>query len=461
MGINIFIDRAFADIGVMVRTIQRKYEIVNLYIPQEYLGNDLILKEDEFSSIHIYRYDFIKLERAEYEEYRFSKEAPPVDDAILQALSPYAAEIIKMMERGGYEAESYEERIAAYTIHVRYWNYMLEATKIDFVLFTGAPHTVHDYIIFRLSQMKGIKFGMLEVLPIQHKMLVMPMKSYEDWDDSVAKKIAEYSNRNNIVLPEEYEDEFRKLTEPELHVVPYIVRSSLIQRIHHMEELFRYYGKQNMRHAVKKTIVHFRKRFQLDKVLKIYEKLAVDPNYDCKYIYFPLHYQPEKTTSPLGRWFVNQYLAIEMLSFYAPPDVYIYVKEHPAYKTHPVSTRNKELYLRIKKLDNVRLISMSADTISLINHCSAVSSITGSVGYEALFKEKPYIMFGYQVMRYAPGTINVRNNEDCKMAMKKIFEENFKPTLREARGFMKALSEIGMEREEIDRIVESLIPNLN
>lgn len=460
MGINIYIDRAFDDIDQIVTEIQKKYVIQNLYIMEGKLDGTVALKDKEFDNIHIYRYDMRKLMRAKYGNYKFAKEAPPVDDNILHVLAPYSAEILKMMERGGYETESFEDRMDAYTRHIRYWNYMLDAAKINFVYFTEAPHIVHDYLIFRLCQIKGIQIGMLEVLPIQNKRLVIPLTSYEDWNEDIKERIDRYRKKENIVLPKVFEDEYKAMTKPKTHVVPYIVRDNMLQRIRNKLYLFQYYKKQNFFHAAKKTVNHFRKRYQLSKVLRIYQRLAVEPDYSQKYIYFPLHYQPEMTTSPRGGWFVHQYLAIEMLSFYAPPDVYIYVKEHPAYKTHPISTRHKELYLRIMQLNNVRLISFSVDTVTLIDHCSAVSSITGSVGYEALFKEKPYIMFGYQVMKYGPGTLNVRNNEDCEVAMKKIFQENFKPTLKEARSFLKVLSEISIDSEEAEQIVDTLIPNM-
>ncbi len=52
-------------------------------------------------------------------------------------------------------------------------------------------------------------------------------------------------------------------------------------------------------------------------------------NFNQKYIFFPLHYQPEKNTSPLGGVFENQLLAVKILSEAVPENWIIYVKEHP------------------------------------------------------------------------------------------------------------------------------------
>lgn len=443
--INFFVDYEYEGITDFIKEIQKKYIIENLYLISTSMDGSTVLKQEELGNISVYRYDYRKLMLVEYEDYIFSREAPPVDENILQELAPYASEVFKMMERGGYEAESFEDRMNAYTKHIRYWNYMLDAADIDFVYHTMPPHSVQDYLIFRLCQIKGIRVGMFDYLPVQHKKYIFFERNYEEWREDIANKVSERINNGDVVLSNEFENEFRMMTKPKTHVVPYIVNGTMMQRMRSKIDVFKYYGKKDFIKTLKKTVNHLRKRHYLDKLLRFYQKIAIEPDYRCRYIYFPLHYQPEMTTSPLGGWFVHQYLAIEMLSFFAPSDVLIYVKEHPAYKTHPNSTRYKELYTRIMKLENVRLISFSADTVSLVENCAAVASITGSVGYEALFKEKPYIMFGEHVMKYSPGTVNVRNNEDCKLAMKKIFEEGFKPSLNDARGFLKVLSEIGIE----------------
>ena len=85
---------------------------------------------------------------------------------------------------------------------------------------------------------------------------------------------------------------------------------------------------------------------------------------------------------------------------------------------------------------------MDTDTIKLLDNCVAVGSITGSVGYEALYKKKPYLMFGYQIMRYSPVTFNIRNKEDCENALKKIFAGDFKINDNEIRAFLKVMGEM-------------------
>lgn len=69
-----------------------------------------------------------------------------------------------------------------------------------------------------------------------------------------------------------------------------------------------------------------------------------------KYVYFPLHLQPEMTTSTLGKEYNDQILAIERVARIIPEDWYIYVKENPLQTN---AYRDKYFYKRlqgIKKL---------------------------------------------------------------------------------------------------------------
>lgn len=109
-----------------------------------------------------------------------------------------------------------------------------------------------------------------------------------------------------------------------------------------------------------------------------------------KFVYFPLHFNPEVSTSFYGKWYVNQLALIETIMRSLPCDYKLYVKEHP----HNYSSRPRYFRQELKKLANVRLISPHANSIQLIKDCSLVLTITGTVGWEALLLQKPVIAFG-------------------------------------------------------------------
>ncbi len=63
--------------------------------------------------------------------------------------------------------------------------------------------------------------------------------------------------------------------------------------------------------------------------LKNVAKFFKDRPEDERYVYFPLHLQPEMTTDILGGDYADQVLALEQLRILIPDDIAIYVKENP------------------------------------------------------------------------------------------------------------------------------------
>jgi hypothetical protein len=123
------------------------------------------------------------------------------------------------------------------------------------------------------------------------------------------------------------------------------------------------------------------------------------------YIYFPLHLQPELSTSALGGDYSDQLQAVEALSAWVPDGVQIYVKENPK---QTEKQRDTFFFKRLSALKNVRMLSNTEDTISLIKGSVAVATITGTAGWEALFHGKPVLVFGLAWYRWAQGVIEFK-----------------------------------------------------
>jgi hypothetical protein len=109
-----------------------------------------------------------------------------------------------------------------------------------------------------------------------------------------------------------------------------------------------------------------------------------------KFVFFPLHFQPELTTLVLAPHFVNQVAVIENLAKTLPIDHVLYVKEHKA----SLGRRPLGYYRAIRDIPNVRLLSPFLDSHSLIKAASAVCVISSTVGWEAILYEKPVITLG-------------------------------------------------------------------
>jgi hypothetical protein len=179
---------------------------------------------------------------------------------------------------------------------------------------------------------------------------------------------------------------------------------------------------------------------------------------DCKFIYVPLHLQPECTTTPMAGAFVEQQLMVQLLAAAAPADVLIYVKEHPMQDKYGVVSRSESFYQDLLDIPNVRLVPRGTSTYDLMKNCAAVSTATGAAGWEGLFRNKPYLMFGHHVYQYAPGVLRVSNLQNCRRALTVIFTERYAPEIGELRLFLKAVEETAIrgfslnERREVTEV---------
>ena len=133
-------------------------------------------------------------------------------------------------------------------------------------------------------------------------------------------------------------------------------------------------------------------------ILLAFQKIKWDSNNlgtvldkDQKYMYYPLHINPEYSTLTQGTMFGNQLTVIEALAKSIPADWIVYVKEHPAMINEVV--RSKFFYNRIQELPNVEFAPPYSDTDILIDNAEMIAVINGTTGWEAILRGKPVVTF--------------------------------------------------------------------
>jgi hypothetical protein len=180
------------------------------------------------------------------------------------------------------------------------------------------------------------------------------------------------------------------------------------------------------------------------KLLTYYHKLAKSVSLERPYVYVPLHYQPEKTTSPDGGVFVNHQLMLDMLSKSIPSDWSIYVKEH-IYQLNPYSlgerSRSFTFYDDILSLPNVKLVPLSVSPFDLMDNAKAIATVTGTSGLEALIRSRPVFIFGYVWYRGCEGAFYTPTLKDLKETIAKI-EKGYQVDHQKVRTFMAALEQV-------------------
>ncbi|MFC7071963.1 hypothetical protein ACFQJ7_03625 [Halovenus rubra] len=157
------------------------------------------------------------------------------------------------------------------------------------------------------------------------------------------------------------------------------------------EKNFRYYKNDFYHGTTRNRIKVSLKRLFWRKYIKK-KSLFKKPNYDKKYVYFPLHLQPEASTMVKAPMYVELPDVIRNISKSLPINHRLYVKEHPALYNY--KTRNPKYYKEISDLPNTTLIHPNVDSHELIKQSTAVTTVTGTAGLEGALYKKPVVTFG-------------------------------------------------------------------
>lgn len=180
-----------------------------------------------------------------------------------------------------------------------------------------------------------------------------------------------------------------------------------------------------------------------------FENRSMDLNQ--KYVYVPLHNQPEMSTSALGGKFRDQALMIECLARDLPPDWKIFVKENPRQGSY---ARGPMFFHRLNRIPSVEIMPSSANTHALSQNAQFVASVTGTVGWEAIRQGTPAMVFGAAWYRSLEGVINYRPGMDFNEIARMKINHN---KLQSDTGALLAKSHEGV----IEQLFFPLMPDLD
>jgi len=385
----------------------------------------------------------------------------PLDHKIIEDMAICEISALRMMDRHIPAISSdYHYRKRLYLKHLQYWNDHIIKNKVNLFISIGIPHETVDFIIYYLCKLYNIQTIIFKQSFIPDLFFLLDKITF---DDHLIKKeylsLKKYEH-NSIIIPDYLENYFSKMSSRDLDRIPfyntifsnnrkkslkcqYKCLKTLMKRyLNHLHLLF----KPKKWLSVSKRII--------DKLLSLFETedatginyymgSCIKPNLDNKYIYFALATQPEESTSPNAGVFVDQLLIAQMLSYYLPDDIQIYVKEHP-YQQHIKygKTKNIHFYQDLKSINKVSFIDMNFNSFKLIENSIAVCTPSGTVGWEALFFEKPVLLFGTSFYQHADGVYVIKKAEDCKAAINDILNGK-RCNLDNLRLYFKALYSSG------------------
>jgi hypothetical protein len=458
-----------------IKKIKSAANIDKSYVVVGYINQIGLFEEDSYC---FFRKDCIVGKYSKYVN-ELGLELKPLDTTVLSKIRLFFSEIMMIQRR-------FEERIPLrisskledhYLLtmeHLLFWNSFLDSQSIDVAIFSDVPHEGYDNILYELCKIKGIKTILYRSLFKTNRFFVID--DYKDMTKTVAEKL--------IICKEK----FARLDETEILLSPSVddfynalkqenKKSSLFREETSRSNEFRYrFGETNLflfirnicckqqkstskKESLLSLYAHIRnyafilkKRRATKQFVRQYDELSEMPSVHEKYVYYALHLLPECAVAPLGGLFSDQYLAIKMLSYCIPQDWKLYIKIHPAQVDMLMSIDEIKKY---KQLKNVRIIAENANQYELIRNSMAVSTLTGEIAVEALFLDKPSIIFGYTYYSASPLAFTVGTEEELRIAMRKIQDNKFECSNRELKVYFKALEEA--THEDMDKVISEII----
>jgi len=393
-------------------------------------------------------------------DYRIS-----LDKVILEKYLCYEKVALKMMDRMDPTAYSFNssERVQLYYDFLSYWINIITFLKPDYVLFSESPHALFHYILYAVCVENDIKI--LKFTPTHINGLTFLSsfidKTPIDLEEQYSKLLKDCNNLNYEIATNylaSKRDNYQK-------ALPYymediVKKSTILESMNKYKDKLIRFVRNRVFTAYKKgssyslhdenimkiNLIYYKIRglFVKYKLKKSYDKLAIKVDFNQPYIYVALHYQPEKTTSPEGGVFADQWLMIHMLSTLAPSDWKIYVKEHISQfsqKLYGEQGRNHDFYINIASLKNVQLLKSEINSFDLIDHSKVVATVTGTVGLESVIRGKPVFSFGYAWYKICKGVIDIKSSTDLQKAFNFI-EDGYVINPEDVDAFLYAVEDI-------------------
>lgn len=371
---------------------------------------DSIIEEYEGTKLEI-----LPIGKVEKAQYQYAvKYVTPVDNKLLKDFAYCESITLKMMDRLS-KIDSYWQRKNLYIKHLQYWNHVFTVNNFDLVIGSNLPHEVYDYVMYEVARYYDVRVLFF------HQAAKFPQTVYIVNDlTEFMPEVAQWKKCKDERLSSRMNQFVNK--EQTTHAVPFYMKKDK-SFIAYFKKAIKYFNRKN---AIRRLISRVKDKvfypITEGRLQREYKSLQTDVLLEEKYIYLPLHFQPELTTSPLAENFVYQEVMVDVLAYALKDyDIKLYVKEHANQR---FKGRTLGYYQNISKYPNVNLIRRDSDSFALIEKSMAVATCTGTAALEAIMRLKPVLLFGNFVYKHAPFTYKINTVDDAQKVIQKILNEN-------------------------------------
>lgn len=293
----------------------------------------------------------------------------------------------RLISRRGLYFNNFPDSRDEFILLLKYTHSLLLKEKVDAVIFSNIPHEGVDYVVYIMAQKLGLRTVIAyQSIFINRFFLIQKIEDFGEFNTTAFNsgkpiKVSEYKSQGLTYMSGSVG--FSPKTTVYINKV-----QQYFSRISKFKGLF---SKYLLKHRLLKSL-EFIDTIRYGKAEKKYfcnDLLNINNN--DKFIYFPLHLQPELTTAAIGAEYDDQLLALEHLSSIIPEGVKIIVKENPKQNNR---YRSLNFFKRLETINNTILVSRSVLSTDILDASFAVATITGTAGWEAIMEGKLCIYFG-------------------------------------------------------------------
>jgi len=142
-----------------------------------------------------------------------------------------------------------------------------------------------------------------------------------------------------------------------------------------------------------------------------------------RYVFFPLHLQPEATVLVSAPVYGNQLAVVQAVSASLPMGYRLVVKDHPIIG----GRRSPSFYRDIQALPNVVLAKENVSGVDIVNQCDAVVTIKGTAGFDAVLRGKPVLTLAPVWYEDAPLVTQVHDLQTLPLVLKRVLLSRVDP----------------------------------
>tara|TARA_B110000908_G_scaffold121884_1_gene142949 strand:- start:5413 stop:6966 length:1554 start_codon:yes stop_codon:yes gene_type:complete len=412
------------------------------------------IKDENKSLVHSKTSDFLFLKNLE----NLIETPWTISEKDLIKLKPIESMAMRLMDRSSLIPISGFSRRRIYLLLVNHFHFLIDNKQIEGLVVYDTPHSFHSHIFYELCKLKEVKIIKMEYHFLTDYSIML---NQDDWPlipedylkENTLEEIGEripQELKNSLFENSTYLKSYKKSESKK--IIKQSIFSTLKLNIRYLDKCLKNLIMGVFPFLFKKEILHFASlngltnrlkyrlilNIQLYKLIKLnvfYNKIAnrsIHLNDD--YVFVGLHMQPEKTSQPMGGEYDNQLMMIKILSDSVPNGWKVFVKEHPnqfnVKKVPNRHYRDKLFYQCLGKLKNVVIVPLEIDSVDLIRNSKMVATLTGTLGWEAITKNIPALVFGNTYYIACRAAKKITSVESSKKAIQDLLllkqEEDFK-----------------------------------